>query len=557
MASRFLGLEPAGARTRRGWPWGALLLAAGCSGGQSGAEVDDNPPGSVGEAECSLDAECLQGVEADLDALSISRSVDYAVSGSSCEQYNVSTNTGAISGSACACELEGGGSRTIGPVGLGCYAAGRGGDCLWSDDEFSGCDLTDPNACAGVCAELETRLEADAARTFQTELIHAACEEGNCRSVVSIDGRCYANRQYGAGQDYDCALGVEAILGAHAAASQPPEQTTIPNAPTPYLPGTSAMLDLTVSRENVGTWHGPASFGAFAQFFDIDGEFEQLGEVLDPLDGVDDCGVSVTFPANTAPHITLLSVASARLRDGETEYTLEEFRSNSDSFYSYVLGLTELGVGPRHGGSYGFAASGGTFGASIELNGIVLPEALAVTELEAGSHFERGPLALSWTGRGDAPLRLSLHIEPRYHNQTGAYDIECLPADDGAFTLPADVMAGAPDGVARVTFRRERRQARDSGGKSMQTIASVNVGYELWLGPSCDGTAALAACQGYADSVSGAYTACGIEPPALETLCPDYLAQACNTCPEYFTCAAAVTRCDNGLYLDTAGCGCP
>jgi hypothetical protein len=33
-----------------------------------------------------------------------------------------------------------------------------------------------------------------------------------CQSVVSIDGECYVNRAYRAGESHDCSLGAAAIL---------------------------------------------------------------------------------------------------------------------------------------------------------------------------------------------------------------------------------------------------------------------------------------------------------------------------------------------------------
>jgi hypothetical protein len=45
-------------------------------------------------------------------------------------------------------------------------------------------------------------------------------------------------------------------------------------------------------------------------------------------------------------------------------------------------------------------------------------------------------------------------------------------ADDGAFTIPPSVLEAAPNGTATALFSRERRDVVQSGGKSIQTIAS-------------------------------------------------------------------------------------
>jgi hypothetical protein len=194
---------------------GAVLLASGCSGGQGGAEGVGSG-GDEPSQECTPQS-CEQAALFDVVLLSEPRPlVEYV--GASCSSTTAITGTqlGNVSGTACNCAVEQGGTRgirAVGPVGLGCYVLGRGGDCLWGDDEFQGCNVNDPNLCANVCEELERRQEADAEKSFPAELVYAGCAgnaqagSGACESVVSIDGRCYANRDYDQTRSYDCALG--------------------------------------------------------------------------------------------------------------------------------------------------------------------------------------------------------------------------------------------------------------------------------------------------------------------------------------------------------------
>jgi len=543
---------------------GAVFLGSGCSGGQSGAEaLGGNEPGGA-EEECTPQL-CEQAALADLQVVSQPRVLDVAYAGASCSSTSVITGSelGTVSGSACECALADGGVRAIGPVGLGCYVLGHGGECLWGDDEFQGCNINDPSSCQGVCAELEQRQEADAAKSYDAELVYTACggtEDGvnDCQSVVSIDGRCYANRDYNQARSYDCALGAAAILEQHRLATTPPEQSLILETSTPYLPGTNGMLQLTTSQEYWGTVPGPTSFGAYAQFFEVQGQSGQYGDVLDPLDGVDDCGVTRIGSTGAGANIALLSVAQATLHDEGRDYALEEFRSSSDSYYAYLFDLSAAGVAPRPGGSYGFSASGGSFAGSIELGGIVLPDPLSFPGLVGAGRLARGPLEPTWAGRGEAPLRLNLQIQTTLADIFEPYRIDCLMADDGAFTIPASVLEAAPDGTATAYFTRERRLVVPSGGKSIQTIASSQVNHRFWLGPACDGSAVMAACQRSAAQIQARYAECSdVAPPSLETLCPDYLNESCNGCSEYFDCRAAATRCENGGLSSTSGCSCP
>ncbi|HKO89986.1 MAG TPA: hypothetical protein VJU61_02475, partial [Polyangiaceae bacterium] len=477
---------------------GALLQVPSCSGGQSGAELSDPGGGDPGGSECTR-SQCEEEALADVQRLSQPSALDVEYAGASCSATSVITESelGTVSGSACECALAGGGARTIGPVGLGCYLLGHGGECLWGDDEFGGCNINDPNSCDSVCAELEQRQEADAAKSYPAELVYAACGgesgTGDCQSVVSIDGTCYANRDYDRARGYDCSLGAVSILEQHAEDTRAPEPSLILETATPYLPGTDGMLQLTSAQEYWGTAPGPVSFGAYAQFFDVEGQSGQYGDVLDPLDGVDDCGVTRLGSVGSGANIHLLSVDQATLHEEGRDYALEEFRSSSDSYYAYLFDLSAAGVVPRPLGSYGFSASGGSFAGSIELDGIVLPDTLSLPGLVSTRRLARGALDLTWTGRGQAPLRLLLQIQPTLADIFEPYSVECLMADDGAFTIPASVLDAAPDGTATAYFTRERRRVAESGGKSIQTIASQQVTHRFWLGPACDGSAVMAA----------------------------------------------------------------
>jgi hypothetical protein len=101
----------------------------------------------------------------------------------------------------------------LGPVGLGCYAVGRTGNCLFDDSEFTTCNVDDRDACEAPCAELERRVNADIERTVEAELVAFACIGYYCRTVLSLDGQCFVDNDYDyLDRAHDCALGGEAIL---------------------------------------------------------------------------------------------------------------------------------------------------------------------------------------------------------------------------------------------------------------------------------------------------------------------------------------------------------
>lgn len=540
----------------------AWLLALACSGGQSGAEGPSVVPGEPaepgrGQAECQVDDECREKLEMELEALAQPAPRAVEISASRCEWIGIGLLFESVEGSHCICDRADGGQTYVGPVGIGCYITGRDGQCLFGDGDYTPCDTNDANACSAICEDAAARIEADSNRPIVTELLLAECRDSSCSSAVSLNGHCYGNRDYQSAREVDCSLGAEGILQASDAANAPPMLTPDPEGGSFYRAGTSGTVFLGVSRDWYGTALATQGFYATAQFFEeIEGVGSQAVEVLDPLEGIDDCGVRRIGSVGTSPSVEYLSVERAVLRDGAAEYAFEEFASVGD-FYSYNLDLTAAGAPPRHGESYGFAASGGSFGASIELGGIVLPEALAFPELEGQSRFERSALDFTWTGRGSAPLSLSLAIAPN-PTASSVYTITCRVEDDGAFSVPREVLDAAPDGTVVASFARVEKELHSSGGKSVQSIAAVSVSHRFALGPACDGSASMAACQLAAGQIRAAYEACGAEPPPVAMLCPDYMSESCNVCPAYFECLARATTCeDAGLTTVDSRCSCP
>jgi hypothetical protein len=251
-------------------------------------------------------------------------------------------------------------------------------------------------------------------------------------------------------------------------------------------------------------------------------------------------------------------VDQAVLRDGDQEFPLQETGSGSDTDASYRIDLAIAGAQP-HPGLYGFSASGGTFGGSIALDRLVMPSALSSPELEATSHIDHGPLALTWTPASPNTIDLFLDITPELGNPNGAYHIDCLMNDDGAFTIPESVMAAAPNGFVTATLRRVLRGGYGGrSDKAVQVLREAVATHHFVLGPTCDGSALMAACQRSADTIRARYQECSnAEPPPLEQLCPDYLATTCGSCPEYFDCLAASTTCGSDGLTQRAGCSCP
>lgn len=107
-----------------------------------------------------------------------------------------------------------------------CLVHGRDRSCLYRADELSGCDPATATSCDASCAELEARLDADAARTLDVELRSASCDLTSylCQCVVRIEDGCYVDQDY---TRYDCSLSGAEILASEAgeAPACPPSAT--------------------------------------------------------------------------------------------------------------------------------------------------------------------------------------------------------------------------------------------------------------------------------------------------------------------------------------------
>lgn len=534
-----------------------LLFGTACSSG-SGTPQGSGQTGSIGSEpnECKAASDCAERNANELAALNQPASGSTRFDGAACIQLGI---VGGPSGPACECQVAGSdGTLAIGPVGGDCYVTGRGGDCLWQGDDFKGCVVDEADACTQICADLQQRLADDATNTFDASLEYSSCEGQECHSVVRIGERCYADGSYREPRDYDCALGGEAILAAHARATHPPEKPLIPDTRGSYVAGTDGFVRIISSRSFVGHSERYSGFGADAQFATISGApGGQYGDVIDPLEGLDDCGVVKESGVGAAPNIDMYDAERVILKDGAVERPLSLSSASHDDFYQYIAELDAQGVEPRYGQSYGVLVEGGSFGSAFRSDSLRLPPALAIHELEQASHFGQEELRLTWSGQGEAPLYLSLWVSKSPGDLANAYQIQCLLEDDGEFVIPAQVLQAAPSGFVSASFTREDRHIEKSGTHSLLLVGSVEVSHQFALGPTCDHTDVAAACAASAERVRAAYQACNLTPPTVAELCPDFLTTSCDSCPEYFDCVAQTTRCTaQGFYL-ASGCSCP
>lgn len=568
------------------WPtvpagrWGVALalaaIAGGCTAGgdirqpgtpgSPGDGADSTGPGpavSTGPAECTVDPDCEGPDRALLSELAEPAAPPGAVVASHCGYASfASTGDGfGVAGPTCECEIEGLGIRSLGPVGIGCHATGRGGDCLFEDADFAGCEQRDADSCEASCALLHERLSDDAARTFSGEIVAATCERGACRRIVQIEDQCFPAGSYRYGQGYDCALGVDGVFAAHAAANRDPTETLDFIEASRYPLGSDGILELEFTRGS--EFVDGEGFGASAQFYPTASEASGFyGEVVDPLDGPDDCGM-VRYSNLGGPTLPpeFLRVERLVLIDGEREIPLQEGTSATpgDGYYAYFANLSELDLTPRFGGAYGLRGEGGSFGTRFELEGIAFPEAL-VSNLDHAIRLDPQALTLRWQGSGAGPLRVYFGLRSQLSRNDGqSVEIACELTDDGEHTFDPSIFEPFEANFASIYLSREVRGRYTAGGKTLATRTQVASQHDVAWGPGCDGSEALAACHAAADRIRSVHAACHSDQvPTREELCPAVLQEACGTCAEYFECVADRYACGpSGLSWTAGHCACP
>lgn len=159
------------------------------------------------------DSECLPGCEdlAELVRGPATASPTYA--SSECVASDAA-NTDPEEGQfevGCECRPPFGVATQLLPSRGECLVYGRDQRCLYPLAEFPGCDLADAGSCSAICAELETRQAADAARALNVTVHGPVCERAECSCVLQIEGQCFEQGQL-APKPADCALTAREIV---------------------------------------------------------------------------------------------------------------------------------------------------------------------------------------------------------------------------------------------------------------------------------------------------------------------------------------------------------
>lgn len=172
----------------------------------------DNEEGA--SSECMDDSPCLETADSYASVASHNGTMPPPFERSECEER--------ASGSAtCLCYESNGVVSAQGRLrrDVECNVVSvRSRRCLFTGEEFAGCDLDQPDtSCDDACAEVHALLVADAARTVNATARAGICDNYRCFSLIEIEGACFINGSY---EPVSCELSDEEIVAAGTAGSE-------------------------------------------------------------------------------------------------------------------------------------------------------------------------------------------------------------------------------------------------------------------------------------------------------------------------------------------------
>lgn len=149
-------------------------------------EPDPPPPMTMPTAEPPLPPVDPEGCDPALCA-SLASEVAASLGAARTAPLPFSTATCVESNGGTACDCDG----RVQVTSTGCALSDRIGACLYSQNDFPGCQLGNDSECRAVCDEIHTREVADAALAFSVEVRASACVDTVCRYVLTADDSCY------------------------------------------------------------------------------------------------------------------------------------------------------------------------------------------------------------------------------------------------------------------------------------------------------------------------------------------------------------------------------
>jgi hypothetical protein len=258
---------------------------------------------------------------------------------------------------------------------------------------------------------------------------------------------------------------------------------------SPYVDCADGTLSVVRSEYwgDTGVWH---SFYADLQLFEVlvgaTGSWIR-GEVLDPLDGLDDCSLTIlerTDIGVSSGEAVWLDSPEVLLESGSWSRQLEDPspgpRQNGES-RTYLVSVEEVAQMPPDAATFDLTVAAGT-APELQLEGLLtMPSTLAVTEpaLAWGTTLPRADTTFRWTGVSDGqPVQIRLYSRTEFNGQDyPRYEIVCEVEDDGEFVLPGTLLTQLPAGwSAEVEVIRIRTEWMGTvAGRALRAFSAARV----------------------------------------------------------------------------------
>lgn len=243
------------------------------------------------------------------------------------------------------------------------------------------------------------------------------------------------------------------------------------------------VLDYTLGHEDASE--------AFATFFTVTTVDEEFitGEWLDPMDGIDDCGVLMQGHDGLFREgdLVWLDPGGVALTTATASTALD--RQEGGTVLNWQSDLTAAGSPAAYGDSFGLSVLGSSgSGDWAGFDGIELPDLVTLpAELNLAGPYafgngvvmERADLPLTWSGSSANPV--SIEIWGIAGGGSGnEYMVTCSVTDDGAFTIPAAVLEELPaiHGVTLTVSRTDETWVGTREGRSVRSVGRVD--YSAW-----------------------------------------------------------------------------
>ncbi|HEY0136369.1 MAG TPA: hypothetical protein VGB85_19935 [Nannocystis sp.] len=223
---------------------------------------------------------------------------------------------------------------------------------------------------------------------------------------------------------------------------------------------------------------------AFAEFFDVPEASESVmcAVEVDPLTGIDDCGVRWYGGLGWGgAEVLPRSAGSATLLGPGWTEPMVMGMTPQKYYDADILGS---GHPAGWGEAYGITWAGERLPAGELPQFVTLPAELKITAPAGVSWtFGDGPFELAWTGTGAAPLQLRAQfVEPEGH--TTWFELVCKIADDGSFVVPAEVVTLLPPGWSGLGgLRRAVSTTAEAADRTIVGVAAVAIDLEVAVAP--------------------------------------------------------------------------